>query len=122
MSYKPLFTKKTSSNIDEYDPSKACGLSAEEIMRKSSQSRAKPEKRVLEECINVDEGSGCTSKKEDMIVDECSSDDESMMIFIVVRVNEICYYLLTLLKFQLNACYSLPHVILNQFFFCNHFM
>ena len=40
-------------------------------------NRAKPEKRVLEECIIVDEGSGCTSKQDNLIVDESSSDDES---------------------------------------------
>ena len=32
-------------------------------------------------CIVVDEGSGCTSKQEDMIVDESSSDDESVEDF-----------------------------------------
>ena len=46
-------------------------------MRKPSYSRDKPENRALEECIIVDEGSRCTSKQEDKIVDERSSDDES---------------------------------------------
>ena len=82
-------------------------------MRKPSytSSRAKPENRVLKECIFVDECSECilpVRKKID--VDESFSDDESGDNFIEVRVIEICYYLLTLSKFQLNACYLLPHI------------
>ena len=45
-------------------------------MRKPSYSRAKPKKRVLEECIIVDERSGCTSKQGVMIVDVDESDDD----------------------------------------------
>ena len=68
-----------SSSIEEYDPSKACSLWAEESVRKPSYSRAQPGTNILEECIIVDEESGCssTSKQEDMIVDESSSEDES---------------------------------------------
>ena len=50
-----------SSDKDEYEPSKACSLWAEDVVRKPSYSRA--EMRVLEEYIIVDEGSGCISKQ-----------------------------------------------------------